>query len=468
MTAALTAVHIIAALLRSYGTTGGLVPVSAGAIHRVEWIQADPQVNPFPKCILREMRAWSCWGLSGEARGVVVLHGSNGIWWSVVTARTSAELRPARWGRLLVLNGPRSELPRRNVTFGYPVVPLKGRLQAIRLDTSRVPGAVGVPVGSHAVWVAGDAVPPRSWVEIATDATAPIYLALDDVAAAPPSLLLHVALGEPRAIEGQVVGGDHLPAGGALVTLFRVIDPPQTANVRTLPRRVLSAEVLADERGRFTLRGLGEAEYEIVAWHARLGRASLAVPDNQSNLTVRLQATGVARGRVVAGGRPVEGVDVISVPDTAAFTAAPDMTDVKGGDGRTGPDGTFMVMLSPRGGGELRIGGGRYPVRRIPLPTVPVAVFDTGNVELGQRIRIAVVLDGVSGCDLRAAGPVGRTGLEVISGLRTSTDAFEVALSEPGFWEFSVTCGGTTRSVSPAVIQIGSSDAGREVRMSVR
>jgi hypothetical protein len=279
---------------------------------------------------------------------------------------------------------------------------------------------------------------------------------------------LHVQLTEGRSLEGRVAASDDQPAGGALITVFRLIDPPQPEGSRSPPRRVLAAESIADHEGRFVLGALADADYELVAWHPQLGRASMTLRGSDTGIVVRLRSSGIARGRVIAGGRPVEGVDVISVPDAGAFAAAGDMTDVKGGDARTGADGRFAVMLAPSGGGELRIGGGTRPVKRVPLPRSPPGVIEIGDVDLGRTIDLAIVLDRDPGCDLRATGPVGRTGLQLISGRRTGNAMFTVTIPEPGLWELTLNCGQSSSRLTPSLLQVRSEDDGREVRVVVR
>jgi hypothetical protein len=291
---------------------------------------------------------------------------------------------------------------------------------------------------------------------------------LRDAAAAPAALPLHVALGERRQLIGRTVSTNGEPAPGTLITVFRLIDPLPRESGRDLPRRVLAEEVTADDEGRFQLGALGDAEYEVVAWHSQLGRASVTLPSGATELVVPLRSSGIARGRVLVGGRPTEGVAVISVPDAALFGAAQDITDVKGGDARTGPDGRFVVTMAASGGGELRIGGGQYAVKRLPLPSPPVPVFDAGDVILADSIRVFVVLDRDPGCDVRAAGPVGRTGLQVVQGRRSSIDAHEFALPEPGLWAFTLLCRGERRSLSPSAVQVGATEAGKEIRLVVR
>jgi len=400
-------------------------------------------------------------------RGVVLVYDSGVMWWTLTGPAPPQELRPARWGRMLVITGAISESTPPRVAFARPVAPPPGRMRSIRLGTAPV-GARSIPLGPTVIWIAGDEIPPKSWIEITSDSASTSYLGLEEIAAAPPAIPLRVALRERHVLEGRVAGASGEAARGALITIFRLIDPPPSDRSQSLPRRVLATESIADDEGRFAVGGLGEADYELVAWHAQLGRASLALSTMSTQLDIRLTPNGMARGRVVAAGRPVEGVDVISVPDPAAFSAAEDITELKGGDTRTGPDGRFSVSLAPSGGGELRIGGGKYPVKRVPLPRPAVPLVDVGVIDLGRAIGIAIVLDRDIACDVRAAGPVGRSGLQLIAATNAGNGTFEVAIPEPGFWEFTLMCGQDARSLSPSIVQIGASDAGRQVRMIVR
>jgi len=269
-------------------------------------------------------------------------------------------------------------------------------------------------------------------------------------------------------LDGTVLGQGDAPAAGSVVTLFRLLEkPPATTRDRDPPRRVLVRETTADRGGAFRFDRLGEADYEVVAWHPQLGRSSSVLTPGSDRVEIHLRSAGVVRGRIVLGGKPVEGVDVVGVPDQNAIRDAADLVDLKGGDARTGRDGRFLVSLAAAGG-ELRIGGGRYPVRRIALTRMGAETVDVGDIELGLAIAITVVLDADIACVPRATGPVGRTGLQVVLGTRTGPGLFAMSIPEPGFWEFGLMCGDAERGLSPAVREIGPALLGKDVRFLVR
>lgn len=453
--------------LQWHRTIRGRIPEATPADTPFEWVGTNSMDGLWPRCFRDDPRTWACWGVGTGNRGVVVLPDAGRIWWAIVDASAAAALRSAAWGRLLVISEPAAPSDVR-ISFGHPVTPPAQRLRGIRLETATVSGAAAVSLGPGSAWATGGDVPPKAWAEIRTERSGPAYIPLRDIAEGSASVPLHVSLTDRRVVQGTVLGPGAEPAARALVTIFRLIDPPAPDDRRSLPRRVLAAETVTGDSGAFQVEGIGEAEYEIVAWHARFGRASVPLAAAGSDVVIHLRASGVVRGRVVAGGRPVEGAEVVSVPDAATFAAVEDITDTKGGDARTGPDGRFSVMVAATGGGELRIGGAGYGVRRVPLPRPPVPLLELGDIDLGVPIDVIVVLDRDPGCDVRAAGPIGRTGLQVIVGAREADGAYRVALPEPGLWEFGLACAAERRSLSPAVVQIGAAHSGKELRFLVR
>jgi len=436
-------------------------PFENPAIH---WIAAMDDEDGWPRCVSEAARV-TCWGVRAGAPGIAYSESQGRTWWAAVSGG-AARFRSSAWGRLVIVRGPPFDSSVR-VRLRHPVASTQ-RSRSVRLDTQDVAGATGVPVGQSAIWVAGDEVPEGAWVEVLGVQSGPVYLSMRELAEGPTSLPIHVALPDARVLDGTVLGQGDAPAAGSLVTLFRLLEkPPATTRDRDPPRRVLVRETTADRGGAFRFDRLGEADYEVVAWHPQLGRSSSVLTPGSDRVEIHLRSAGVVRGRIVLGGMPVEGVDVVGVPDQNAIRDAADLVDLKGGDARTGRDGRFLVSLAAAGG-ELRIGGGRYPVRRIALTRMGAETVDVGDIELGLAIAITVVLDADIACVPRATGPVGRTGLQVVLGTRTGPGLFAMSIPEPGFWEFGLMCGDAERGLSPAVREIGPALLGKDVRFLVR
>ena len=436
-----------------------------------EWLTADPgSTGQWSRCLRAEDRLWACWGIAADEAGVIVHRAWDRVWWTVVSLGAAPNLRSSKWGRLLVVADASGDAAGLSVKFAHPAPQSSQRIPGVRPGTASIGTSQSMLVAPGGLWLSGAELPSAAWIELRTTSSGPAYLALQDVAVGSPLLPLAARLEETRSLDGLVVGSGEQRASGALVTLFRFIDPPQPAGAaaREKPRRVVAGETIAGADGSFHLDGVGDAEYEVVVWHSLLGRASSILPRRLEVLTIRLESPGTARGRVLRAGKPVAGVDVISVPAPEALRNADDFIDLKGGDARTDDEGRFTVMLAASGGGELRVGGGIHPIRRIPLPRAPVPLLDLGDIDLGSPLEISIVLDQESACDLRATGPIGRTGLQIVTATPTGPALFRIVLPEPGLWAFGLLCGREPRPLSPMTMQIDAGQAGKEVRFSIR
>ena len=125
-------------------------------------------------------------------------------------------------------------------------------------------------------------------------------------------------------------------------------------------------------------------------------------------------------------------------------------------------------MAAAGGGGELRVGGGPLPIRRIPLPRVPAPLLDLGDIELGSVLHLTIVLDQDTACGVRATGPIGQSGLQIVLAARAAPGLFRIVLPEPGLWAFGVICGRDGFALSPPTLQITPAHDGKDVRFSVR
>jgi hypothetical protein len=438
----------------------------------LEWTSrvTDPG-SVWPSCHWISDTDWQCIGVPLRAAGVVGASSSGGLFATVVTGVTAQEaliLRPCDWGRLVVATDAGGIPSRLRIVPQRAVVPPQ-RTRAMRLETSDIPGVVATAVDAASVWICGRGSPEMAWIDARSARGGPMFVPLSDASDRPPFVPMRIDLADSRVVSGSVMSADGLAAANALLAAFRLIEPRKPASQSgPAPKRVLVAETLVAADGTFEIAGIGEADYEIVAWHPQFGRAAVAIPGGSGPLAIRLHPPPLARGRVVSGGKPLAGIDVIGVPDPAAFAAAEDPLDVKSGDARTAADGRFTVALASTGGGELRIGGGSLPVKRIPLPRTSVPLIDLGDIDLGAAIEVTVILDQDPGCELQAAGPVGRSGLQIVQGLRTVLGIFRLRLPEEGTWALALICGTSERALSPATIQATPAMQGKDVRVIVR
>jgi hypothetical protein len=445
-------------------TASGAGPPAVRAGTPPVWVSLQ-ESESWPQCRWNVANQWECWGIPATASGVLVLSAAANVWWCTMQDSTISAWRRSQWGRLLIVTDPEGKVPLKlELQAQRPVPPPAYRSKDVRLETATLQSLAIVQLPDGLAWIAGADAPEQAWIRVHANDAAPRFLPVVDLSAGPLTVPEHIELDSVRRLNGTVVAGSQ-DAARATVTLFRLIDPRPQPDDRLKPRRVFAAEMTADDNGAFAFDDIGNGVYEILAWHPQFGHASVILQPAQESVRVELEQPGIARGRVVIGGKPAPGVDVFSVPDQNALTGADDPVDVKGGDGRTDATGRFVVTLAPSGGGELRIGGGAHPTRRVPLPHSPLPLVDLGDIELGVPLVVYVALDRDPGCDLLATGPVGRLGLQIVTGERTGPGLFRVTIAEEGQWQFGLDCGGTIRSLSP-VVAITREMNGKQVQLS--
>jgi hypothetical protein len=449
------------------GTVGDVA--AAGA--PLGWVSASGATGAaWPSCWWAGASILECTGVELVQTGVVLGTAAGRVLSVIAGPGGVSPWRETRWARvLLVLDRDGSVPPALRVTAERATTAPQ-RARTVRLQTSVIADIRETTIAPGVFWVAGDSSPPDAWLEIRSARSGPLYLSLGGFADGSPFLPARVSLDDTRSVAATVVSSNGTAAAGALVTTFRLIDALDATRRpgEPPPRSVLAGDTTAAADGTATIAGLGEADYEVVAWHPQWGRGSVRLRPGASIVTVRLQAPAMARGRVLVGGKPASGVPVITVPDPAVYMVAEDPLQLKGGDTRSGPDGRFALPLAERGGGELRIGGGEQAVVRIPLPSTPLPLVELGDIEIGGGITVSVVLDQDPGCDVRAVGPVGRSGLHILTATRTGPGLFSLVFPEPGAWEFVLLCGRDERRLVPDVANIEDRSGTQELRLSVR
>ncbi|HEY3883997.1 MAG TPA: hypothetical protein VGL62_02225 [Vicinamibacterales bacterium] len=430
--------------------------------------RADGLSDPWPQCRWTSAAAWECWGTPAGSDALLIANRPGTVSWLEIRASIPGQWCTSEWGRFIDLIGPDGEQPvHAHVEIARAAAPPSYRSRSIRLESVSVPWIETREFPPSGVWIAGERPSGAAWAAFSADNAAPRYVALDDLASGAATVPEKIRFDAERPLDGTVLGAAQ-PASGAILTLFRLIDPLPSPEDPQKPRRVFAAETTAQEDGTFRFQSLGNGNYELVAWHPELGRASIFLQPAEQHVAVSLELAGMVRGRVLIGGKPAAGVDVFSVPDPAAYSNSDDPVTIKGGDGQTGADGRFTVSLAPSGGGELRVGGGAYSTRRVPLPSTPMPVVDLGDIELGAPLVISVVLDQDSACGVLATGPVGRLGLQIVRGVRTGPGLYRVTIAEEGEWEFGLDCAGTITPLSPSTMTVTQDLNGKEVRFEVR
>ncbi len=417
---------------------------------------------------------WECLGVPRSEAGVVLRSGTAGLVYSVVGSlgpRSDVEdvsSASAAWGRLLVLQNlaaPASAGQETTVRvralrlYRPPARPASTRFEAA------VDGRVHVvPIGATALWVTGSAEATDGWLELTVPDVGAGRVEAAELAGGPPEAVFPVALQPPVAVFGRVTGPLAAPISGAIVSLYRFGEMVRSPDNRKPRReRIAVGERRTDEDGAFSFPNLPPERYELLAVHAAYGRTVKAVDSHGGEILLTLEPPPALEGRVLREGVPQERVAVVFVPDLAAFAAAEDPTELRGGETETDADGRFRVFAPIAGTGELRIGSAPGPIKRVPVSAAEAlpSVTQLGDIELDDGRAVTIVFEEAGECQPMLTGPVGRTGLTVVRTTRSGPATFTATLPEPGRWNIVALCGARERSVVPSTIDVqsGSSDA---------
>jgi hypothetical protein len=430
----------------------------------IVWVDATREaiVSPWPACDWQAQDRWECVGVPRGAAGAVVITRPGAVGFGLLSNRSgetgagivSLPIERAEWGRLVLVS--RQAAPAGAGSFhavARRVAAASGRRQATRLDVENDPRVHVSGVGARAFWISGNDASGGGWVEFGAPGAAPERVETRDLVSGPADLPLIVRLTEAVAISGRVVTSDGVAAPDAVVALYRVVDG---GGGGAPPRRIAAGELRSGASGEFSFEDVGSNRYQILAMHSTFGRGERAVEGGERDLEIRLRAPPQIVGRVTRNGSAASGVAVVVVPDIAQFAASVDVTELRGGEGRSDRDGRFRVAAAMRGAGELRIGDERAGVRRIALPpaeSLPPLV-DVGTVDLAETVRVTLVLEGSDGCELLLTGPAGRLGLTTSRARRVGPAMYEANVPEPGSWHIVALCGADERPVVPPVIQL--------------
>src|SRR5262249_27757548 len=156
------------------------------------------------------------------------------------------DFRPSAWARLIVANDAAGVGPLIAI-IAHPVTSAERR-NSVRLETAFVADAHAIPVSRAAVWITGERIPSSAWIALRARGAAPVFPPLEKTALPPRAFPLCTPPAPPRALDGIVRSSEGV-AAGAVVTLFRLIDPPSTRADDQQARRVFAAETSTDASG---------------------------------------------------------------------------------------------------------------------------------------------------------------------------------------------------------------------------
>ena len=198
------------------GAVGTLVGTPA-----IEWLPADgTAADSWPACWWTGSARWACMGVPLDAAGVVIAADGHRLWSAATNARTAVSLRPAVWGRLVVVRDRHGgSPPGLTATAARAVIPPQ-RTKTVRLEVSALPDVRVSPVGRSAVWIPGDSSPSTAWVEIRTARSGPAQLPLADAAEGSPHVAVPVLVDDTRGVNAVAMSDRAAPAAGALVSIF--------------------------------------------------------------------------------------------------------------------------------------------------------------------------------------------------------------------------------------------------------
>lgn len=266
-----------------------------------------------------------------------------------------------------------------------------------------------------------------------------------------------ISVRKGRTIAGRVLGPDGKPVVGASVVAGRRIfgsgSRTSTGGGGGGPMRGAMKSATTDDRGEFSLSGVGSQELAIVAEHDAIGRSTtLQVPPGEAPvaLDLALQPFAALDGLVTSGGKPAEatGVNVTAqnVPNTNYMV-------------QTGPDGTFRFDHLAPDTYLVQAMTGRGPMMGMGMHTVVVTV---GPAET-KRVTIDIPV-GTSNLTVRGKSADGRpvSGMvRTVKGVVTARTAraldHELAASGAPFAAMSVMIAGNP--VRVAALAAGSYSA---------
>ena len=415
------------------------IPAPAAAM---EW-QGEVDA-PDVECQVEGDRA-RCLFVPVDAAGVVVSRAGDRVLFAIAAAGHPDALRwmnTAR-GRLVRVRSPGQ------TTVAASAVRVT---RAVNTGASRLfqaEAATGVNVhriGKAAIWIEGDGT--DGWLELRGRGAATTRLRLDELLSY-GSTPLEAALDPGEAIDGEIRAAGR-PVEDATVIVSRVID----TNDKREPALERVAEITSGAGGRFRVEDLARRSYHVLAMHPTDGRAQTVVTA-PAFPRLLLKPRAVLSGRVLENGIPVPGAAVHVVPALEALTQAANPVLLASEPAATRIDGRFEVASPDTGRVVLSVSHGAASAR-IDLGDAETLGqrVELGDIRLEAPIDIEFVAALPAGCGLRAAGPMGTTGLRLVELTRIAGQRWRFSAGSRGRWLVMAVCGQREVPVDPAFIDV--------------
>jgi hypothetical protein len=311
-------------------------------------------------------------------------------------------------------------------------------------------------LGGGAFWIAASGPTDGNILQLEGADIALTRVPVDELQNGPSDVPFYIRAAAPVVISGRVLSAAGDSVAGVLISAYEDLDKSASETVGASARRRLITEVTSDANGTFTIRGLHQQRYELLAADCCLGRASILIVPEGRQVILRLNAPKQVRGRVVREGQPLEHVPVVFIPTLTQFAMSVDPVEHLAFEVSTSAGGEFLLALPPKGDGELRIGSVSTGIVRIPLREADgrSVLEDVGEVELASKIRTRIMLNGWDSCELDAAGPLGSGGISIARAGHPAPGERTLVVPEPGAWWLTLTCDGLEVELDPRLIDV--------------
>ena len=447
---------LLAAALLQVSTVAGNLPaaVDTSTVTRIEWLSGDvAQQDGAVDCQVGLPRAWLCSDRSADDVGVAVIETTTQQIGFVVKNRSGVIASDvAAWGRLVRVV-PVAELANISVAALKVERPML-RPNTLVLDVVPIADVRVWPVSSTSFWLAGNDRAAIGFIRVAANDNASHDEPIERVSADAADKVFTVWLQPPVSIDGRVESQSGEPVAGALVDLFALVpnEEPQPTPPSKEVDVMRTATTQTGQAGEFTFDGLETRQYKVVIVDFMHGRTEMWTQGGAS-VVARLKDPRKATGRVLRQQLPAVGVAVRFIPDATAWRESRDPSAHLTLDSSTSEDGRFVLTLPPSADGTIQFSDKDGAVKRIRLTAgTNSSEIALGDIVLSDLISVDLQTD-VPDCVLSAIGPAGANGFSIVrargSGIFQSLD-----LPEAGQWLLRAECGGASRRVTPASVEI--------------